>query len=182
MANSAAGKSVIISVGGEKGAVSVSDDASAKNFADSLGKLMDEYGFDGVDIDLENGLDSTYMTKALKAVHAQHSGVVVTMAPQTIDMQSPQNAYFKTALNIKDFLTVVNTRARPAVTNLAYAAQQTTGRAVPGAPRDRLASQGLCAPSALAVTASAERTPPAPGPACCRSRSSWGWCRSAGRS
>ncbi|MFK8848810.1 chitinase [Streptomyces sp. Ac-502] len=107
-AKQAAGKSVIISVGGEKGAVSVGDDASAKNFADSLGRLMDEYGFDGVDIDLENGLDSTYMTKALKAVHAKHSDVVVTMAPQTIDMQSPQNEYFKTALNIKDFLTVVN--------------------------------------------------------------------------
>ncbi|GCD43358.1 chitinase [Streptomyces paromomycinus] len=107
-AKQSAGKSVIISVGGEKGAVSVSDDASAKNFADSLGKLMDEYGFDGVDIDLENGLDATYMTKALKAVHAQHSDVVITMAPQTTDMQSPQNEYFKTALNIKDFLTVVN--------------------------------------------------------------------------
>ncbi|MFD7666998.1 chitinase [Streptomyces sp. NPDC059788] len=107
-AKQAAGKSVIISVGGEKGAVSVSDDASAGNFADSLGKLMDEYGFNGVDIDLENGLNSTYMTKALKAVHAEHSDVVVTMAPQTIDMQSPQNEYFKTALGIKDFLTVVN--------------------------------------------------------------------------
>ncbi|MEU4199752.1 chitinase [Streptomyces sp. NPDC026294] len=109
-AKQAAGKSVIISVGGEKGAVSVSDDASAKNFADSLGRLMDVYGFDGVDIDLENGLDSTYMTKALKAVHAQHSDIVVTMAPQTIDMQSPQNEYFRTALNIKDFLTVVTTQ------------------------------------------------------------------------
>ncbi|MEN2421551.1 chitinase [Streptomyces rimosus] len=107
-AKQAAGKSVIISVGGEKGAVSVSDDASAKNFADSVGKLMDEYGFDGVDIDLENGLNSAYMTKALKALHAAHSGVVVTMAPQTVDMQSPQNEYFKTALGIKDFLTVVN--------------------------------------------------------------------------
>ena len=30
------------------------------------------------------------------------------MAPQTIDMQSPQNEYFKTALDIKDILTVVN--------------------------------------------------------------------------
>ena len=30
------------------------------------------------------------------------------MAPQTIDMQSPSNEYFKTALNIKDILTVVN--------------------------------------------------------------------------
>ncbi|MEU9110245.1 chitinase [Streptomyces sp. NPDC048483] len=107
-AKQAAGKSVVLSVGGEKGAVSVNDDASAKNFADSVNKLMDEYGFDGVDIDLENGLNSTYMTQALKAVHAAHGDVVVTMAPQTIDMQSPQNEYFKTALGIKDFLTVVN--------------------------------------------------------------------------
>jgi chitinase len=30
------------------------------------------------------------------------------MAPQTIDMQSTSNEYFKTALNIKDILTVVN--------------------------------------------------------------------------
>ncbi|GAA3189907.1 hypothetical protein GCM10017688_53590 [Streptomyces ramulosus] len=107
-AKQSAGKSVILSVGGEKGAVSVSDSASADAFAASLNKLMDEYGFNGVDIDLENGLNSTYMTQALKAVHAKHPDVVVTMAPQTIDMQSPQNEYFKTALGIKDFLTVVN--------------------------------------------------------------------------
>ncbi|MFE3649812.1 MULTISPECIES: chitinase [unclassified Streptomyces] len=109
-AKQAAGKSVVLSVGGERGAVSVNDGTSAQNFADSINGLMDEYGFDGVDIDLENGLNSTYMTQALKAVHAKHSGVVVTMAPQTIDMLSPQNEYFKTALGIKDFLTVVNTQ------------------------------------------------------------------------
>ena len=28
---------------------------------------MQEYGFNGVDIDLENGINSTYMTKALQA-------------------------------------------------------------------------------------------------------------------
>ncbi|MFB7632091.1 chitinase [Streptomyces sp. NPDC056149] len=109
-AKQAAGKSVVLSVGGEKGAVSVNDGASAQNFADSINGLMDEYGFNGVDIDLENGLNSTYMTQALKAVHAKHPDVVVTMAPQTIDMLSPQNEYFKTALAIKDFLTVVNTQ------------------------------------------------------------------------
>ncbi|MFC6062503.1 chitinase [Streptomyces ochraceiscleroticus] len=107
-AKKAAGKSVILSVGGEKGAVSVADEASAKNFADSVGRLMDEYGFDGVDIDLENGLNSTYMTQALKSLHAAHGDLVVTMAPQTVDMQSPENEYFKTALGIKDFLTAVN--------------------------------------------------------------------------
>nr|WP_051019560.1 chitinase [Streptomyces sp. AA1529] len=107
-AKQAAGKSVIVSVGGEKGAVSVNSDASADTFADSIVGLMDEYGFDGVDIDLENGLNATYMTKALESIHAARGDAVVTMAPQTIDMQSPQNEYFKTALNIKSFLTVVN--------------------------------------------------------------------------
>lgn len=103
------GKSVVISVGGERGAVAVNDAASADAFATSILSLMEEYGFDGVDIDLENGLNSTYMTQALEAIHAgAGDGLVVTMAPQTIDMQSPDNEYFKTALNIKDFLTVVN--------------------------------------------------------------------------
>ncbi|WBB59687.1 chitinase [Streptomyces sp. WMMC500] len=103
------GKSVVVSVGGERGAVSVNDAASADAFATSILSLMEEYGFDGVDIDLENGLNSTYMTQALEAIHAgAGDGLVVTMAPQTIDMQSPSNEYFKTALNIKDFLTVVN--------------------------------------------------------------------------
>ncbi|WP_219636595.1 chitinase [Streptomyces sp. AJS327] len=107
-AKQAEGKSVIISVGGEKGNVSVGDGTAATNFANSIVGLMDEYGFDGVDIDLENGLNATYMTEALKSIHAEKSDVVVTMAPQTVDMQSPENEYFKTALNIKDFLTVVN--------------------------------------------------------------------------
>ncbi|WP_420037435.1 chitinase [Streptomyces sp. cg28] len=104
-----AGKSVILSVGGEKGSISVNSDASATAFANSAYALMQEYGFDGVDIDLENGLNSTYMTKALRALAAKAgSKFVLTMAPQTIDMQSTSGEYFKTALNVKDILTVVN--------------------------------------------------------------------------
>ncbi|UKY52841.1 chitinase [Streptomyces inhibens] len=110
-AKQAAGKSVVLSIGGEKGTVSVNDTTSANNFADSLYTLMQQYGFNGVDIDLENGLDPTYMTQALRSL-SQKAGskLVITMAPQTIDMQSTAGGYFKTALNIKDILTVVNTQ------------------------------------------------------------------------
>ncbi|MGW2820625.1 chitinase [Streptomyces sp. NPDC001443] len=108
-AKQAAGKKVIISIGGQNGTVSVSDSASATNFANSVYSLMQTYGFDGVDIDLENGLNATYMSQALRSLSAKAgSSLVITMAPQTIDMQSTSNSYFQTALNIKDILTVVN--------------------------------------------------------------------------
>ncbi|MGW9398392.1 chitinase [Streptomyces sp. NPDC055642] len=108
-AKQAAGKKVIISVGGEKGTVSVNDSASAANFADSVYAVMQEYGFDGVDIDLENGLNATYMTQALRSLSAKAGpSMILTMAPQTIDMQSTSGSYFRTALNVKDILTVVN--------------------------------------------------------------------------
>ncbi|MFE5818016.1 chitinase [Streptomyces sp. NPDC056479] len=108
-AKQAAGKKVIVSVGGERGTVSVNDSTSATNFANSVYSVMQEYGFDGVDIDLENGLNATYMTQALRSLSSKAgSSLVITMAPQTIDMQSTSNSYFQTALNIKDILTVVN--------------------------------------------------------------------------
>ncbi|MEV7239973.1 glycoside hydrolase family 18 protein [Streptomyces sp. NPDC093248] len=108
-AKQAAGKKVIVSIGGQNGTVSISDSASAANFANSVYSLMQTYGFDGVDIDLENGLNATYMTQALRSLSSKAgSSLVITMAPQTIDMQSTSNSYFQTALNIKDILTVVN--------------------------------------------------------------------------
>ncbi|MFD3517508.1 chitinase [Streptomyces sp. NPDC058657] len=108
-AKKGAGKSVIISVGGEKGNVTINSDASATAFANSAYQLMQEYGFNGVDIDLEHGINSTYLTKALRQLSAKAgANMVLTMAPQTIDMQSTGTEYFKTALAVKDILTVVN--------------------------------------------------------------------------
>ncbi|MFY4723925.1 chitinase [Streptomyces sp. LaBMicrA B280] len=110
-AKQAAGKKVIVSIGGQNGTISVSDSASATNFANSVYSLMQTYGFDGVDIDLENGLNATYMTQALRALSAKAGpSLIITMAPQTIDMQSTSASYFQTALNVKDILTVVNTQ------------------------------------------------------------------------
>ncbi|WP_240687272.1 chitinase [Amycolatopsis suaedae] len=105
------GKKVILSVGGEAGRVTVGDSASATAFANSVRSIMAEYGFDGVDIDLENGLNPTYMGQALRNLRAQvGSSLIITMAPQTIDMQSTAGSYFRLALDIRDILTVVHTQ------------------------------------------------------------------------
>ncbi|MFF0446818.1 chitinase [Streptomyces sp. NPDC004609] len=110
-AKKAAGKSVVLSVGGELGNVSINSDASATAFADSAWALMQEYGFSGVDIDLEHGINALYLTKALRQLSAKAGpGMVLTMAPQTLDMQSTGTQYFQLALNVKDILTVVNTQ------------------------------------------------------------------------
>ena len=107
----ATGRSVVISVGGERGNVIVNDPVSAGNFADSLADLIDRFGFDGVDIDLEHGIDPTHQEMALRQLSNEiGDDLVITMAPQTIDMQSPAGSYFELALNIQDILTVVNTQ------------------------------------------------------------------------
>jgi chitinase len=103
------GKKVIISVGGQNGTISVSDSGSATNFANSVYSLMTTYGFDGVDIDLENGINATYMGSALRSLRSKAgANLIITLAPQTIDMQSTGSSYFALALNIKDILTIVN--------------------------------------------------------------------------
>ncbi len=105
----AQGRKVVISVGGQNGAISVNDATSATNFANSVYGLMKTYGFDGVDIDLENGMNPTYMSSALKQLSAlAGSSLIITLAPQTVDMQSTSSDYFQLALDIKSILTIVN--------------------------------------------------------------------------
>ncbi|MDH6134977.1 chitinase [Kitasatospora sp. MAA4] len=110
-AKHAAGKKVVLSVGGQNGAITVGDATSAANFADSAYALIQSYGFDGVDIDLENGVNATYLAQSLHTLAARVGpGFVLTMAPQTIDMYNTSGAYFQLALATKDILTVVNTQ------------------------------------------------------------------------
>lgn len=103
------GKAVVISIGGQNGFIFINSDQAASNFAESAFRLMQEYGFNGVDIDLEAGISSQYLSQALRQLSQRAGGgLVITMAPQTIDMQNANTEYFRTALNIKDILTVVN--------------------------------------------------------------------------
>ncbi|GAB2623087.1 glycoside hydrolase family 18 protein [Streptomyces capparidis] len=111
-AKKAAGKKVILSIGGEKGTIRLDDATAAANFATTAYAVIQEYGFDGVDIDLENGaLNAAHMSDALHTLaNRVGPGFVLTMAPQTIDMISTSTAYFQLALRTKDILTVVNTQ------------------------------------------------------------------------
>jgi chitinase len=105
----ARGKKVILSVGGQNGTISVGDSTAANNFANTLRSLITQFGFDGVDIDLENGVNAQFMGQALRSVrNSVGANFIITMAPQTIDMQSTGMQYFQLALNIRDILTVVH--------------------------------------------------------------------------
>jgi chitinase len=105
------GQKVILSVGGQNGAISVDDAASASNFASSVYSIIGQYGFDGVDIDLENGVNPTYMASALEQLESDvGSSLIITLAPQTVDTQSTGDDYFQLALDIKSILTMINTQ------------------------------------------------------------------------
>jgi len=105
------GQKVILSVGGQNGTVSVSDATSASNFASSVFSIIRQYGFDGVDIDLENGVNPTFMASALQQLRTDvGASLIITLAPQTIDTDSTGGAYFQLALNIKSILTMINTQ------------------------------------------------------------------------
>ena len=107
----ARGQKVVLSVGGADGAISVDDAASASAFASSVYSLIQQYGFNGVDVDLENGVDPTYMASALEQLEGDvGSSLIITLAPQTVDTQSTGDDYFQLALDIKSILTMINTQ------------------------------------------------------------------------
>jgi chitinase len=105
------GRKVVISVGGEKGNVPITTSTAANAFATSINSLMTKYGFDGVDIDLEHGLNADLLATGIKQIAAKAgSGFVLTMAPQTIDIQTKTSAYMQLISKVKDLVTVIHTQ------------------------------------------------------------------------
>lgn len=105
----AQGRKVILSIGGEKGNVIVNSPTAATNLATSTYALMQEYGFDGIDIDLEHGIDADNLTRAMRELRTLAGpSLIIGMAPQTIDYQATSMGYYKLTKNIADILTIVN--------------------------------------------------------------------------
>ncbi len=109
-AKRAQGKKVIISVGGEKGNINLgSASPNVANFVDSMYNIITTYGLDGIDIDLENGMNVANLTTAVKQLQQRvGADFILTMAPQTIDMQSSSTSYMQLYNNLKDITTVMN--------------------------------------------------------------------------
>ncbi|MCX5093234.1 glycosyl hydrolase family 18 protein [Streptomyces sp. NBC_00365] len=103
-AKQAAGKKVLISIGGQNGQVQLTTTAARDTFVSSVSKIIDTYGLDGLDIDFEGhslSLDASdtnfkspttpvivNLISALKTLKAKYgSKFVLTMAPETFFVQ-----------------------------------------------------------------------------------------------
>ncbi|MFD9724739.1 chitinase [Streptomyces sp. NPDC059072] len=103
-AKQAAGKKVLISIGGQNGQVQLGTTAARDAFVSSVSKIIDEYGLDGLDIDFEGHSlslatgDTDFrapttpgivnLISAVKTLKARYGpGFVLTMAPETFFVQ-----------------------------------------------------------------------------------------------
>ncbi|MFD7434508.1 chitinase [Streptomyces sp. NPDC059861] len=109
-AKQAAGKKVLISIGGQNGQVQLTTAAARDTFVSSVSRIIDEYGLDGLDIDFEghslylNADDTDFrnpktpvivnLISALKSLKARYGDdFVLTMAPETFFVQLGHQYY-----------------------------------------------------------------------------------------
>lgn len=109
-AKQAAGKKVLISIGGQNGQVRLTTAAARDAFVSSVSAIIDEYGLDGVDIDFEGhslSLDAddtdfrnpktpviVHLISALKTLKSRYGdGFTLTMAPETFFVQLGHQYY-----------------------------------------------------------------------------------------
>ncbi|MFI8266115.1 chitinase [Streptomyces sp. NPDC085665] len=109
-AKQAAGKKVLISIGGQNGQVQLATTAARDAFVSSVGKIVDEYGLNGLDIDFEGHSlslatgDTDFrapttpvivnLISAVKTLKAKYGpDFVLTMAPETFFVQLGHQYY-----------------------------------------------------------------------------------------
>jgi len=108
----AAGKPVLVSIGGANGHIELSTDAQRNTFVAGIISIVEEYGFDGIDLDFEGGTmaytfpnnswtydEAAYpkLSNIIKAIRAisDHFGpdFIITAAPETQYIQGATSAY-----------------------------------------------------------------------------------------
>lgn len=108
----AQGRKVLISIGGATAPVSLNTHVERDTFVNSMMQILNTYGFDGLDVDLEgsslsvsggsivNPVDSPviYLAQAVKSIMSQYrqqtgKKMLLTMAPETAFVQGGQSAF-----------------------------------------------------------------------------------------
>jgi chitinase len=108
------GQKVVLSIGGANAVVQLKTDGDVQNFVDSVGSLVNQFGFDGIDIDFESSsltLDPgdtrvnapttpaiVNLIVALRQLKTQFgSDFIISMAPGTFSVQEGFKKYAGTA-------------------------------------------------------------------------------------
>ncbi|MFC7443188.1 chitinase [Laceyella putida] len=126
------GKKVLISIGGANGHIQLNDAAAKQNFINSMKSIIQTYGFNGMDIDLEGSSltlgagDTDFknpttpaivnMIDAIRAICGSFgSDFMLTMAPETAYVQGgylsyggPWGAYLPVIHALRDQLTFIH--------------------------------------------------------------------------
>ncbi len=96
----AQGKKVILSFGGQNGTVTLNNATNVTNFVNSTAAILNEYGFDGIDLDLESGagvsLGAPIITNlpiAVKQLKTKFPNLYLSMAPEHPYVQGGFTAY-----------------------------------------------------------------------------------------
>ncbi len=103
------GKKVLISIGGATGSTAIDSFAAQDNFSDSVIKIVQQYDFDGIDINLEGKvvLDKgdtdfrnptsasiKHLTAAIREIRSSFGpDFILSLAPETINVQAGFSSY-----------------------------------------------------------------------------------------
>jgi chitinase len=141
-------KKVLISIGGANGSADLASAEACDNFVESMIKIVRDYGFDGIDVNLEGKVfledgdtdihnphspTVIYLIKAIRQIK-EHFGpsFIISMSPETGTVQGgfsaygqSQGAYLPVIHNLRDILTYVHvqnytSRSLPALDGKIY--------------------------------------------------------------
>lgn len=123
------GKKILISVGGSSGGnFKITTDEEANNFASSLSTIIDEYNFNGADIDIESGeINEEAFKKAIMLLSDKYaSNIMITINSNLTNMRSADvnggkdNLWYKISADLKDLISITSSRYYNSGTQRGY--------------------------------------------------------------